>query len=455
MQRIATSLFLSLLLISFVQAQTLEEKIGQMIMVGFGLSDKAQDSLRYDIENRNLGGVLMFGYNLRFPTQIKAQNERLQGYAPNQPLFISIDQEGGIVARLDEQNGYERTYSAYDLGYTFDSEDSTRATAALMANWLVNTGFNINFAPVVDVNLDPNSPAIGKLDRSYSNNEFEVYQHAGWFIDEFRKSGIITSLKHFPGHGSAANDSHLGFTDITDTWEERELDPFELLIDEGYDDFVMTGHLYKADWDSVYPASLSKYAITTMLRDSIGFDGLVITDELFMNAIQDNYGMDEAITATINAGTDILLFSTNLYNDISLPNYLISLITNKIESGEIKEERVNEAYNRIMQMKQNRIITSTEQIAGGFDQPKSISIDNYPNPFNPSTTILITLLEAQELSVEIYNSLGQKIQILHSGKFSAGSHSFRFSAENLASGVYFVRINGKNFQKTHKMLMLK
>lgn len=453
-----THIFLLLLFFGISKvgvAQTLEEKIGQMIMVGFGTSQAANDSLMYDIEHRNLGGVLMFGYNLRFPSQIKAQNNRLSNLAPNQPLFIAVDQEGGIVARLDERNGYQETYSAYDLGYTFNLEDSTRATAALMANWLSDAGFNINFAPVVDVNVNPKSPAIGNLDRSFSNNEFEVYQHAGWYIDEFQKNKILTSLKHFPGHGSAVNDSHLGFTDITNTWEERELDPFELLIDGGFSDFVMTGHLYKSDWDSNYPASLSHYAITTMLRDSLNFEGLVITDELFMNAIQNNYGMEEAVVATVNAGTDILLFSNNFYDGISLPNFLINLISDKVTSGEIAESRIDEAYNRIVNMKQQRLVTSTEESISEFDRPQRITISNYPNPFNPETTVLLTLLESQNLTVSVYNSIGQQIKVLHSGGFAAGSHSFRFDARDLSSGVYLVKVSGENIQQVHRMLLVK
>lgn len=440
---------------SVLKSQSIEDKIGQMIMVGFGTSQKAQDSLMYDIENRNLGGVLMFAYNLDSPSQIKSQNARLQNSAANHPLFISIDQEGGIVARLDEQNGYKRTFSAYDLGYTFDLEDSTRATAALMANWLEDGGFNINFAPVVDVNIDPNSPAIGRLDRSFSDNEFEVHQHAGWYINEFKKQGILSTLKHFPGHGSARNDSHFGFTDITSTWQKRELDPFRLLIEDGFDDLVMTGHLFKSDWDNTYPVSLSHYAISTMLRDSLNFEGLVISDELFMNAIQDNYGMEEAIVNTINAGTDILLFSTNIYNDISLPNYLITLISDKVASGAISADRIDAAYQRIVSAKQEKIITSSEEISEFTEKPGKISVNNYPNPFNPSTTVLITLLEAQDLSVSVYNSVGRKVRTLEAGKFSAGSHSFLFDASNLASGIYFVRITGNRVQKTHKMLLVK
>jgi len=229
-----------------------------MIMVGFDNSEISQNTLMNDISNRNLGGVLLFAYNLRYPSQIRSQNSRLQN-ASEIPLFIATDQEGGIVARLDENNGYESTYTAFELGTQFNSEDSTRKQAAMMADWMSHAGFNMNLAPVVDVNVDPSSPAIGELDRSFSNDEYTVYLHASWFADEFHKRNIATSLKHFPGHGSAVSDSHDGFTDITDTWEDRELDPFKFIIQNDYRDAIMTGHLFKQDWDTNYPASLSKY----------------------------------------------------------------------------------------------------------------------------------------------------------------------------------------------------
>lgn len=439
---------------SVLEAQSLKEKIGQMIIVGFNGGQTSQDSLMYDITNRNLGGVLIFAYNLRFPSQIKAQNNRLQNAATT-PLFISIDQEGGYVARLDENNGFSRTFSAHALGNTFDNEDSTRAQAKLMGGWLKEYGFNLNYAPVVDVNVDANSPAIGKLNRSFSNNEYKVYEHAAWTINEFQKQGIISSLKHFPGHGSAVNDSHNDFTDISNTWQARELDPYELLIDDGFNEIVMTGHLYKSDWDTLYPASLSHFAITEILRDSLGFQGLVITDELFMRAIRDNYGFDEAIVTTINAGTDILLFNTNLYKDVSLPGYLITLISKKVSEGEITEARINESYNRIMAIKAQKLVTSNEGDVAQITMAKPIQIDNYPNPFNPSTNIKVEFPQSQQALVDVFNSLGQKIRTLANQRFSSGAYTFMFNGSDLASGVYFVRVQGELIDQTHKIVLLK
>lgn len=425
-------------------------------MVGVETSQQHQDSLMYDIEHRNLGGVLMFAYNLRFPSQIRAQNSRLQG-AASTPLFLATDQEGGIVARLDEQNGFERTYSAHELGTEFNSEDSTRKHAALMAGWMVSSGFNMNLAPVVDVNVDPNSPAIGGLDRSYSSDENVVYQHASWFIDEFHKQNIATSLKHFPGHGSAVSDSHEGFTDITNTWEDRELDPFRFIIEDGYNDAVMTGHLFNQNWDEDYPASLSKFAITDILRDSLGFDGVVISDELFMGAVQENYGMDEAIVQVVNSDTDILLFNRNLYQDKSLTGYVISLITEKIDEGIISEETINKSYNRIMALKEKRIPTSSETdfLPADDNLPRTIEIANYPNPFNPSTTISLSLDKASPIQVQVFNSIGQKVQTLVQSQLSSGIHEFRFDGSNLSSGMYLVVVSTPEIREVHKMMLIK
>ncbi|MCK4689804.1 MAG: glycoside hydrolase family 3 protein, partial [Candidatus Marinimicrobia bacterium] len=240
----------------------LREKIGQMIMVGF-YGTVLPDTLVVDIQQRNLGGVLLFAHNMVNPQQIKNLTDQLNQLTEI-PLFISTDQEGGLVARLDVNNGFKETYTSFKLGTIFNSEDSTRATAAMMAKWLSESGINVNLAPVVDVNVNPSSPAIGYWERSFSNDPMTVFNHASWLIDEFHQHNIITTLKHFPGHGSATEDSHLGWTDITTTWADSELVPYQELFTGGsptksevYKDIVMVGHLYNSNFDTLYPASLS------------------------------------------------------------------------------------------------------------------------------------------------------------------------------------------------------
>ncbi len=395
----------------------------------------------------------MFAYNITSPQQIRSLNAELQSYRRD-PLLIAVDQEGGIVARLNERNGYKKTHTAATLGETFRSEDSTRAQARMMSTWLRDAGFNVNLAPVVDVKVDPLSPAIGKLGRSFSSNEQTVVEHAKWSINEFNAQNIVTSLKHFPGHGSAREDSHFGFTDISSTWQERELYPFRELIRSGYSDMIMTGHLFKRDWDSRYPVSLSRRAITEILRGELGFKGVVITDELFMRAIQDNYGFDEAVIRTINAGTDILLFNTNIYNRRSLSRYVIDLVTRKVASGEIDASLIDAAYTRIQKMKTDRIATHSEVLAGPGNA-SDFEIRNFPNPFTTRTTLEINLPVRQQLRIEVYNAMGQHLRTLAHSDFAPGTHQIVFDREQLPSGFYFVRVIGDDFQATHSMVVVR
>jgi len=454
MKSIAALLLIFLICSYTATGQSLEDKIGQMLMVGVENDPLSKNTLILDLEERNLGGVLLFGYNIDNPAQIKNFTADLQSRSAER-LLIAVDQEGGIVARLDETNGYRQTYSAETLGLQFNSEDSTRAMAQLMAHWLSEAGFTINLAPVVDLRINPNSPAIGFLDRSFSSDPQTVVNHASWFIDEFHKQNIATALKHFPGHGSAATDSHLGFTDITDTWQPKELDPFSRLINNGYTDPIMSGHLYKEDWDNEYPVSLSHYAITTMLRDSLGFEGVVISDELFMKALSNNYGLDETVVEAINAGTDILLFNTNIWNDRSLVQNVINLVIDHINLGTIQEETIHDSYARVMQLKEDRISTSTREVADNREAPSSIRVQNYPNPFNPSTTITVSTLQHADVTIGVHDALGREVQQLHSGPLERGVHSIRFDGSRLASGIYYVMVRSASSVQTHSMTLVK
>jgi beta-N-acetylhexosaminidase len=437
---------------TFLVAQpSLERKIAEMIMVGFS-GTTVPESLKVDLSSRGLGGVLLFAANITNPFQAQELNAHLKSFSQGL-LLVAVDQEGGKVARLSASNGFSATPTAYRLGTILNREDSTRTSAAMMAGWLQQSGFTINFAPVADVNVNPLSPAIGKNERSYSKDPDSVSRHIGWFIDEFHKKKIITTLKHFPGHGSAATDSHLGFTDISSTWTSKELIPFRSAIDRGIADLIMIGHLYNSSIDSLYPASLSFKTVSTLLRDSLHYDGVVISDELFMNAISANYAFDDALELCVKSGTDILLFAKSIYNNNSLPAYVINLISQKVKSGAIAESMIDSAYQRIQRLKK-RILTNAA-FASVKIPSESMLFANYPNPFNGGTVIRYKLHLSENVSLKIYDVLGQEVVNVVREEQQAGDYSVIFNATNLSSGIYFYRLKAGNFSSVKKMLLVK
>ena len=447
------SLIFFLLITQAFSNADLRYKIGQMIMVGFH-DINVPDSLAFDIANRNLGGVLLLARNLSDPQQIKDLTTQINESAEI-PLFISVDQEGGHVARLDENNGFEETYSAYQLGTNFNSEDSTRATTAKMAQWLVQSGINMNLAPVADVNVNPSSPAIGYWERSFSNNPLTVFEHSSWFIDEFHQQNIITTLKHFPGHGSAEQDSHDGFTDVSTTWADSELVPYQMLFDQDFADFVMTGHLYNVNLDNQYPASLSGKVVTNLLRDSLGYEGLIISDEMFMRAIRDNYSFEEAIELAINAGTDIVLYITNMKDNKSLVNQIINIVAQKVSQGLIAESRIDESYQRIIDLKKKYLNYSSIQNFVDIKKPETFELYNYPNPFNANTNITLSIEQEMFINLKIYNISGELVQVLLDNKFPAGRHLSQFDGSRLPSGIYFVRVETQGMSQSRKITLIK
>lgn len=444
-----------LLLTSIAYSQvSLQDKIGQMIMVNFS-GTVVPDTLAADLSNRNLGGVLFFAANITGPVQAASLVDAIKSISLTPP-FIAIDQEGGRVARMGKNNGYESTPTHYRLGTTVNREDSTRFWAAKMAGWLEAAGINVNFAPVVDVNVNPQSPAIGALSRSFSKFPDTVARHAGYFIDEFKKKKITTALKHFPGHGSATTDSHNGFTDVSQTWADSELNPYRTLINTGYDGMVMTGHLFNSNWDNTYPASLSHNVTTRMLRDSLGFQGVVVTDELFMQAITNEFTIDTAIVLAVKAGADILLFNRNIYEERSLVQRVIDLIAGKVESGEISEARINQSYNRIMNLKNSIISDLDNETASGRDEfPLNYGLKNYPNPFNPATRLEVTVAEPGDIKLLLYNEAGEELMVVYQGWAEAGNHNYELTLQNYPSGVYFVRLTTGNINRMHKIVLLR
>lgn len=341
------------------QDAQLQEQIGQLLMVGFRGKSIADNSLlQQQLANGRIGGVILFDYdvvrkvadrNIESPEQVEALIQQLQRYAAV-PLFVAVDQEGGRVMRLKARYGFPALPSAHYLG-ELNQLDSTAYYARLNAENLARLGFNVNFAPDVDLNLNPDNPVIGGYERSYGADPEVVIQQAATVIRQQRAAGILSVLKHFPGHGSSTADSHLGITDVSDSWQRQELLPYRRLIEQGLAEAVMSAHVFNRQLDERYPATLSATTIG-LLRDSMQFDGLIFSDDMQMKAIADEYGLEQAIVLALQAGIDIIVFGNNLSYDERLPEQFADIVSRAIERGELSREQIQRAYRRIMRFKQ-------------------------------------------------------------------------------------------------------
>jgi beta-N-acetylhexosaminidase len=337
----------------------LPEKLGQMVIAGFaGRQVSAGDVIAADIQSRKLGGVVLYDYpsgpqglprNIQSPSQLQALTATLQGLDPSK-LIIATDQEGGLVARLNPSHGFPPTVSAEYLG-NINDPSVTYNSAAQMAASLAAMGINLNFAPDVDLNVNPNNPVIGAVHRSFSADPDVVTRNAEAFIRAMHDHGVLCTLKHFPGHGSSTADSHLGFVNVTDTWSSVELEPFANIISDGLADAILTAHIFNANLDPDFPATLSYKTITGILRQQLGYQGVVISDDMQMKAITDIYGFETAISHAINAGVDILLFGNNVSDDPDIVARVIGVMQTLVQNGTISEARIDESYNRIQTFK--------------------------------------------------------------------------------------------------------
>lgn len=344
---------------------TLRRLAASMLMVGFkgdAVNDTC-DAARY-VKDLKVGAIILFDVDLTGSATIGSRNvtskerlssmtSRLHDWA-DYPLIIALDQEGGKVARLKPQYGYLPTVSAQWLG-EINNEDTTRFYARRMAREMAESGVNVNLAPVVDV-YNQACPALGKIGRCFSADPDAIARQAQWFIDEHHRSGVLCTLKHFPGHGSAVNDSHWGFVDVTGTWHPRELEPFATLIHAGMADMVMTAHIVNGNLDpSMLPATLSHVVLTDVLRRELGYDGVVVTDDIYMQGIIDNYSVENAIVMAINAGADMLCVGNNISTGFEpdRPQRLVEIIVGAVKDGRIPIERLLESNARIARLRQH------------------------------------------------------------------------------------------------------
>jgi beta-N-acetylhexosaminidase len=358
-RRMRKSVFV--LLVSLVSvsgfAQTvdmLDIKIGQMILIGMPKAE-LDDKVLEEVRKGKVGALIFFEKNIPNKpnafASVKSMTWTYQKAAPI-PLFICIDQEGGKVNRLKEKYGFTKSITAAALGKS-KSLDSVRFYADATAATLAGLGFNVNFAPVVDLAINKENNVIAKPERAYSASPDTVAMMAKEVIKMHRKYGVLTSPKHFPGHGSSKDDTHFGVADVTNTWSEKELVPYKLLIDSGYVDAVMTSHIVNKNLDAKgYPGTLSKDILDGILRKRLGFNGVVFSDDMQMHAISKNFGLEETIKLAINAGVDIMCFSNNIPgSDERTVDKVHSIIKKLVSTGEIKPERIDESFQRIIQLK--------------------------------------------------------------------------------------------------------
>jgi len=343
-----------------------KRKIAQMLLMGFrGTELSENDSFYRDIAELGIGGVLLFDYDI--PTRSRPRNilskEQLTRLAADMQkaapvkLFISIDQEGGRVNRLRGEYGFPPTLSAREMAAGTGTE-LTKAEAEQTAALLAEMGINLNFAPCVDLDINPLNPAIGIYGRSFSADPETVVRHASVWIDAHSHRGVLSCIKHFPGHGSSLGDTHDGWVDVTAQWQESELIPYRRLVafnntrSAGLPVMVMTSHVFNAKLDPENPATFSPAILTDLLRGKLGFKGVIVSDDLDMGAIRANYDLAELLEKAINAGVDLLCLSNNGGSyDPALAQNALDTIYGLVKEGKISVQRIEESWRRIMTAK--------------------------------------------------------------------------------------------------------
>ncbi|MEO8626210.1 MAG: glycoside hydrolase family 3 N-terminal domain-containing protein, partial [Candidatus Limnocylindrales bacterium] len=323
----------------------LRRVVGGLLVVGFrGKSVTPNDPILRAIRDLGLGGVILFAGNIDSPQQLADLTGALHAAAAPRRLIVSVDQEGGVVRRLTPAQGFDAVPSAATVGKK--SNAYALNVGRKIGAQLAAAGINLNFAPVVDLDVNPANPSIGALGRSYSADPQIVTDRATATIAGEHEHDVRTTLKHFPGLGSATGDTDREFVDVTSTWNDTELTPYRNLIGAGVVDVVMTANALNGQIDTRYPASLSRATID-VLRNQLGYDGVAITDDLGAGAIKDSYSADTALRLAINAGNDLLLLANIDANKAGVAAASIDAIVSQVQAGKITQTRIASASTRV------------------------------------------------------------------------------------------------------------
>lgn len=328
-----------------VEAMSLDAKIGQMLLVGIE-GTKLDAQAKEMISEDQIGGIILYKDNIStLKDMVGLINDLKKSNNDNPvPLFMSVDQEGGKVSRMPDE--FAVIPSNATVGAA-QSADSAETMGKLLGREVLSAGFNMNFAPVLDINSNPDNPVIG--DRSFGSTESTVSSLGIAEMNGIASAGVIPVVKHFPGHGDTAVDSHLELPIVNKTAAQLaklEWLPFQKAI-QAQADVVMVAHILFPKLDSEKPASLSQEIIGKLLREEMGFQGVVITDDLTMGAITDHYTLEAAAVDTVLAGSDILLVAHEYENEEAVRKALLE----SVKDGSIAESRIDESVYRILALK--------------------------------------------------------------------------------------------------------
>lgn len=349
---VATKPSKQLTILELVDRMSLDEKIGQMIFAGVEGTKSNGDADRL-VREYKVGGIILNGENITTPSQTVAyiNDLKARNSINKVPLFLGIDQEGGRITKLPGE--LQNIPTNLEIGKMNDPAFSFEL-GTVLGKLVKAYGFNINFAPVLDVNSNPDNPVIG--DRSFSANPEIVSELGIQTMKGIQSENIIASVKHFPGHGDTSVDSHLELPTVNKSrtqLEELELIPFKRAIDEGAE-MLMVAHILLPKLDD-YPSSMSKVIMTDFLREGLGYDGVIITDDMTMEAIEGNFDMGDAAIRSIKAGSDIVMVA----HDYDKMFQVIEKLKNAVEQGEISEERIDESVTRILRLKEKYGVEDT------------------------------------------------------------------------------------------------
>src|SRR3989442_1569124 len=339
----------------------LNPRLGELLLVGFhGTTLEDNAALERLVCETRVAGVILFARNIvsaeqtaRLTRDLSARARECTGRA----LLVAVDAEGGRVMRLGPDAGWTETPSHQDLGQAGDLAQ-TELEARRIGGMLRAAGINWNLAPVVDVGYNPANPVIVGVGRSFGANPTLVAAQARAYITGMHAAGVLTALKHFPGHGSSVEDWHAGFVDVTDTARpDVELVPYRLLLAEGLVDAVMTAHVYNRHLDAWVPATLSRPTIDGMLRHKLGWRGVVVSDDMRMGAIEQHYGAGDAAVRALRAGVDLILIADDrLPGDRSASAETLKTIRGAVRRGRLPAGRVDEALARVAALR-SRLLT--------------------------------------------------------------------------------------------------